>query len=911
MAKKKGGAPAAAEEKKSRAETAAEAIAKHNAVAAAAAAAADPDDPDVPTCVICCEMFDEEKRLAAVGACNHPGVCSLCYLRLRKLMKEYNCVLCKTPMEQLMICDVDGLQPFSDFAIWGNDAGPNYVWDETARAFLPRPYLDSFVSHLDEPACGVATCKSGLLPSQGALESHLRERHGLSLCRVCLKHKKVFLAEHRRFSAQELEHHIRQGDPTHGFFGHPRCEFCRSRFYDKSHLFEHLTKEHYTCHLCEAAGRLHKYYRDYADLESHFRSDHYLCEDPSCLAKKFTVFANHIDLQGHMISTHPGAPVPRRIEVNFTVRRSGRDGTGQPAQGGGGGGSGGGGGGGGGGAEQEGEVHEWEYSGPSGAEEEAARRRQEAEDFPALAEGAARQMAGWVRESAAGGRAPQRDDFPSLPGGPAPRARGAAGGAGVPAGGFRAAVQAYPTAAMLAAADEDPWSYPSLPTQPGQQARFGNMKIKVEKPKKKKGGGGGGLTSPIPHASQQQLQQQQQRREAPAQQHQPAAPPPPVALSPPPDPGEVLACLRAALGDEGFDALKALSAQYRTRAISAERYVATASAMMPPPAPFVELFAPLVAMLPDADLRDALVPLIEADRRGRAIFAPAPAAAAAAAPPPPLPRAAAPQAAPMRPPPMQYAPPPPSVTASPPPPPAESAPLSLNWANGGGSSSSGGGGGGGGGGARRGPAVSSEEFPGLSSGAANGSKKAPPQQQQRKAQQRPAAAGAGGWGAALGSVGVAPRARGIGLGMVRLSGDAAAAANAKLTVGPAKASTGGGSGGGGGAQRREPPPAAAAAAATAPPAGYVQRRRDAEGWGAGGGGGGGSAAASDFNTGAQDFPGLPAPSGPRPGMAPVEWGEGGGEGGGGGGGGAGRGAKKKASKKGNSGDLKELAMLFK
>jgi hypothetical protein len=45
---------------------------------------------------------------------------------------------------------------------------------------------------------------------------------------------------------------------------------------------------------------------------------------------------------------------------------------------------------------------------------------------------------------------------------------------------------------MLAAADEDPWSYPelptaaaaaaasALPTQHGQELRFGNMKIKVQ-----------------------------------------------------------------------------------------------------------------------------------------------------------------------------------------------------------------------------------------------------------------------------------------------------------------------------------------------------------------------------------------------------------------------------------------------
>jgi hypothetical protein len=51
-------------------------------------------------------------------------------------------------------------------------------------------------------------------------------------------------------------------------------------------------------------------------------------QDAGCLAKRFVVFSNQIDLQGHVITEHPGAAVPRRIEVNFTVRRSNRDGSG-------------------------------------------------------------------------------------------------------------------------------------------------------------------------------------------------------------------------------------------------------------------------------------------------------------------------------------------------------------------------------------------------------------------------------------------------------------------------------------------------------------------------------------------------------------------------------------------------------
>jgi hypothetical protein len=69
--------------------------------------------------------------------------------------------------------------------------------------------------------------------------------------------------------------------------------------------------------------------------------------------------------------------------------------------------------------------------------------------------------------------------------------RGAGSSSAAAVGGFRAALQPYPTLAMMAAADEDPWSYPELPTaaaaaaasamptQHGQELRFGNMKIKV------------------------------------------------------------------------------------------------------------------------------------------------------------------------------------------------------------------------------------------------------------------------------------------------------------------------------------------------------------------------------------------------------------------------------------------------
>ncbi|CAN0374430.1 unnamed protein product, partial [Ectocarpus sp. 13 AM-2016] len=106
------------------------------------------------------------------------------------------------------------------------------------------------------------------------------------------------------------------GDPQLGQTGHPRCEFCKTRFYDAAQLHDHLVKDHYSCHICEKQGILHKYYRDYTDLERHFRLEHFLCEEEECLQKKFVVFDSEIDLAGHTLQMHPNKPIKRQIQVS-------------------------------------------------------------------------------------------------------------------------------------------------------------------------------------------------------------------------------------------------------------------------------------------------------------------------------------------------------------------------------------------------------------------------------------------------------------------------------------------------------------------------------------------------------------------------------------------------------------------
>lgn len=62
-------------------------------------------------------------------------------------------------------------------------------------------------------------------------------------------------------------------------------------------IYQHLMKEHFTCHICERNDIKWNYFKDYRALERHFQRQHFLCEDRSCLEKKFVVFGSALDLR--------------------------------------------------------------------------------------------------------------------------------------------------------------------------------------------------------------------------------------------------------------------------------------------------------------------------------------------------------------------------------------------------------------------------------------------------------------------------------------------------------------------------------------------------------------------------------------------------------------------------------------
>lgn len=281
---------------------------------------------DHATCIVCCQEIDNKERFDTVGACEHSGCCSLCSLRMRQLLKDCKCVMCKHELDKV-ICIEDPTQKFSSFNDWGDNIGPTHVFDEDSRIyFLKSNY--SCVEKLRSLSC--PKCQT-VLPTIKALKNHVESKHKVSYCSICLNQNLLFMQEYELH--KDLSHHERIGKPAEGFKGHPSCEFCKKRFYSPAELFKHLTMKHFECDICEKTnGVQYRYYKDYRDLERHFKADHFLCEESDCLAKKFVVFKTMIDFQAHMATTHPNVKQSKKIDLKFNIKRANRDGTGLDAR---------------------------------------------------------------------------------------------------------------------------------------------------------------------------------------------------------------------------------------------------------------------------------------------------------------------------------------------------------------------------------------------------------------------------------------------------------------------------------------------------------------------------------------------------------------------------------------------------
>eukprot|EP01035_Chromulina_nebulosa_P020252 gene20252-26293_t len=226
------------------------------------------------------------------------------------------CPECKTQLDHV-ICTTNESLKYYDFNIWGEDIGPDYHFDHKSHVFIPMQYYNEVVKKLFLFQCVV--CQANRKDFHG-LKKHYKEEHNLVMCNLCLDNKQCFPSEQRVYNQIDYDKHIKEGDHD-GSIGHPNCEFCKQRYYDREALFLHLRKDHLTCHLCESNGIQHRFYKDYINLESHFRSKHFLCENGNCLLQRYIVFIDSIDLSSHNIRVHP-SEANRNVPIFFKVRRN-------------------------------------------------------------------------------------------------------------------------------------------------------------------------------------------------------------------------------------------------------------------------------------------------------------------------------------------------------------------------------------------------------------------------------------------------------------------------------------------------------------------------------------------------------------------------------------------------------------
>nr|CCA22737.1 conserved hypothetical protein [Albugo laibachii Nc14] len=271
-------------------------------------------------CVVCANKID----FHAVGECNHHGICSKCFMRMRGVMNDRSCPICKKILSKMIVSRE--IQPFESFSTWGEEflGAGNAVDAKTDMIFVNcRAHYQSLKRLLDF-YCRVRSCHHSTQPflNIDQLNLHMKEEHDLMFCQLCLAHETQFIQEYPVYTKSKLAaHNLGRNGRTKlrqkkGKDLHPMCQFCKQRHYSDIQLFQHLEKDHYKCHLCHSADQ---YYRDYTSLEKHFRSQHHLCEDSKCLASRYVVFGNQIDYHAHMAQIH-GIRNPK-VMLDFHVTR--------------------------------------------------------------------------------------------------------------------------------------------------------------------------------------------------------------------------------------------------------------------------------------------------------------------------------------------------------------------------------------------------------------------------------------------------------------------------------------------------------------------------------------------------------------------------------------------------------------
>ena len=166
------------------------------------------DLSDREHCILC---FND-MRFFGLGICNHKNVCHTCILRLRFILKDKKCPICKTQSEELLIAETQSIT-YEQFKK-ADFRKQLHTDDEDANIFYESGKVKTAGQLLRQMQCLVYNCNPGYrFPSLVALQTHLEKEHQKTFCKICIKGRLVFIREQRLYHLKQLRAHIEYGDP--------------------------------------------------------------------------------------------------------------------------------------------------------------------------------------------------------------------------------------------------------------------------------------------------------------------------------------------------------------------------------------------------------------------------------------------------------------------------------------------------------------------------------------------------------------------------------------------------------------------------------------------------------------------------------------------------------------------------
>eukprot|EP00927_Polykrikos_kofoidii_P082863 TRINITY_DN8354_c0_g1_i1.p1 TRINITY_DN8354_c0_g1~~TRINITY_DN8354_c0_g1_i1.p1 ORF type:complete len:747 (+),score=155.76 TRINITY_DN8354_c0_g1_i1:121-2361(+) len=314
----------------------------------------------VRKCLICCV---DEPRFVAVGRCGHTEVCGLCSVRLRGVLRDFHCPLCKEDLTEVFIGrDATSALALASAAEDGGggrgdgggggargiasaidtrrgDRAHDGSSSQRRRAPIGPPTgavesqhqeelrdsrlgmvfgdvdIRNEIQRLLDYRCWFPHCvqEGTCFATLAGLSSHLRQEHRRQFCETCLRGRKVFLHEQLLYSVDDMERHRLEGDGAQTIGrdippipAHAHCGFCKRYLYCQEDLVDHMHRHHQLCVICERKGRHGEFYRDYGSLSLHYEEQHYVCKHEACMKGRLRLvaFSTEDELLVHEASEH-------------------------------------------------------------------------------------------------------------------------------------------------------------------------------------------------------------------------------------------------------------------------------------------------------------------------------------------------------------------------------------------------------------------------------------------------------------------------------------------------------------------------------------------------------------------------------------------------------------------------------